>query len=114
MTHTTLSAQNPEHGASTSPWTTVLWILWIILIVGGVIGVAQRLMSGHLAAGYGSVRAVGPVDRSLLSRHRHFRRLIHNRSRGLHSGSAWFQQTFGTAYGYRVERCSHDSSIYWC
>jgi molybdopterin-containing oxidoreductase family membrane subunit len=26
----------------------------IILIVGGVIGVAQRLMSGHLAAGYGS------------------------------------------------------------
>jgi protein NrfD len=54
MTHTTLSAQNSEHGASTSPWTTVLWILWIILIVGGVIGVAQRLMSGHLAAGYGS------------------------------------------------------------
>jgi len=54
MTKTTLSAQNPEHGASTSPWTTVLWILWIILIVGGVIGVAQRLMSGHLAVGYGS------------------------------------------------------------
>lgn len=54
MTHTTLSAQNPEHGASASPWTIVLWILWIILIVGGVIGVAQRLMSGHLAAGYGS------------------------------------------------------------
>jgi protein NrfD len=54
MPKTTLSAQNPEHGASTSPWTTVLWILWIILIVGGVIGVAQRLMSGHLAAGYGS------------------------------------------------------------
>jgi len=54
MTHTTLSAQNLEHGASASRWTTVLWILWIILIIGGVIGVVQRLMYGHLAAGYGS------------------------------------------------------------
>lgn len=54
MIHTTLSAQNPEQGASTSQWTTVLWIGWIILMVGGMIGVAQRLMSGHLAAGYGS------------------------------------------------------------
>ncbi len=54
MTNTTLSAQNPEHGASTSVWITVLWIVWIILIVAGVIGVAQRLMYGHLTAGYGS------------------------------------------------------------
>lgn len=54
MTNEILSARNPEHGASTSPWTIVLWIVWVILIVAGSIGIAQRLMYGHLEAGYGS------------------------------------------------------------
>ncbi|MBI4963761.1 MAG: polysulfide reductase NrfD [Desulfomonile tiedjei] len=54
MTNVTLSAPNPGHGASNSPWTKILWVIWSILIVGGVIGVAQRFTSGHLAAGYGS------------------------------------------------------------
>ncbi len=54
MTNATLSTEIPEHNASTSPWTIVLWIAWIILIVAGLIGVVQRLIYGHLAAGYGS------------------------------------------------------------
>jgi len=54
MTNVTLSAQGQEHGANHSPWTKILWIIWIILAVGGVIGVVQRFTSGHLAAGYGS------------------------------------------------------------
>lgn len=54
MTHATLSDQTREHGASGSPWTTILWIIWIVLIVGGLIGLIQRFTSGHLAAGYGS------------------------------------------------------------
>jgi protein NrfD len=54
MISATNSVQNPTHGASTSPWARILWIVWIILLVAGVIGVAQILMAGHLAAGYGS------------------------------------------------------------
>ena len=54
MTNATLSARNPEHGASSSPWTTILWIIWIILLVGGAIGVVQRFTASHLGAGYGS------------------------------------------------------------
>jgi len=54
MTSATLSARNPDRGASGSPWTTILWIIWIILLVGGAIGVVQRFTGGHLSAGYGS------------------------------------------------------------
>lgn len=54
MTNATLSTEKQEHGASTSPWIVVVWVVWTILIVAGVIGVVQRLMYGHLAAGYGS------------------------------------------------------------
>ena len=54
MTNATLSAQNSEHGASRAPWTTILWVIWLIMIIGGVIGVFQRFTSGHLSAGYGS------------------------------------------------------------
>jgi protein NrfD len=54
MTNATLSAQNSGHGASRSPWTTILWVIWLIMIVGGVIGIFQRFTSGHLSAGYGS------------------------------------------------------------
>ncbi len=54
MTNDTLSIRNSAQVASTSPWTVVLWTLWIILIVAGLIGLAQRMMYGHLAAGYGS------------------------------------------------------------
>jgi Ni/Fe-hydrogenase subunit HybB-like protein len=54
MTNATLSATNPEHGASSSPWTTILWIIWTILLVGGAIGLVQRFTAGHMGAGYGS------------------------------------------------------------
>jgi protein NrfD len=54
MTNATLSTGNAEHGASSSPWTTILWGIWVVLIVGGLIGVIQRFTSGHMAAGYGS------------------------------------------------------------
>ena len=84
MTNATLSAQNPEHGASTSPWTTVLWIIWIILIVGGVIGVVQRFMSGHLAAGYGSYVPWGLWIGLYFLGIGISGGLVHNRSRGLH------------------------------
>ena len=32
----------------------ILWIIWIILLVGGAIGVVQRFTAGHMGAGYGS------------------------------------------------------------
>lgn len=35
-------------------WITVLWVLWVALVVAGVYGVAQRLLYGHQPAGYGS------------------------------------------------------------
>ena len=54
MTNATLSVRNPNHGASSSPWTTILWVIWIILLVGGAIGVVQRFTGGHHGAGYGS------------------------------------------------------------
>ncbi len=54
MTSATLSAKNPERGDSNSPWTTALWVIWLILMIGGTIGVFQRFTHGHLAAGYGS------------------------------------------------------------
>jgi protein NrfD len=54
MTNATLSTGNAEHGALSSPWSTILWGIWIVLIIGGVIGVVQRFTSGHMAAGYGS------------------------------------------------------------
>jgi protein NrfD len=54
MSNATLTDQNSGHGASSSPWSTVLWVIWLIMIVGGVIGVFQRFTSGHLSAGYGS------------------------------------------------------------
>jgi protein NrfD len=54
MTNATVSVQNSGHGASGSPWTTILWIIWLVMMVGGVIGVFQRFTSGHLGTGYGS------------------------------------------------------------
>jgi len=48
------SAHNLEHGASASPWTKIIWVLWIVLLAGGLFGVAQRLTHGHLPTGYGS------------------------------------------------------------
>jgi protein NrfD len=54
MANTTLSIRDSGHGASASPWKAVLWVIWLILMVGGTIGVFQRFSSGHLAAGYGS------------------------------------------------------------
>jgi protein NrfD len=50
----TQSGLNAEHGASATPWSKVLWIVWIVLLAGGIIGVAQRLMHGHTPTGYGS------------------------------------------------------------
>lgn len=54
MANTTLSTRNSGHTPSSSPRGTILWGVWLILVVGGVIGVFQRFTSGHLAAGYGS------------------------------------------------------------
>ncbi len=54
MSNATVSVQNSGHGASGSPWTTILWVIWLVMLVGGVIGVFQRFTSGHLATGYGS------------------------------------------------------------
>jgi protein NrfD len=54
MTNATLSTENPEYGACACPCTKALWVVWIILIVAGLIGVTPRFTSGHLAAGYGS------------------------------------------------------------
>ena len=54
MANTTLTTRDSGHGASASPWKTILWVIWLILMIAGVIGVFQRFGSGHLAAGYGS------------------------------------------------------------
>ncbi|AFM27970.1 NrfD/PsrC family molybdoenzyme membrane anchor subunit [Desulfomonile tiedjei] len=54
MANMTLSTRDSGHGASASPWKAVLWVIWLILMVTGLIGVFQRFGSGHLAAGYGS------------------------------------------------------------
>jgi len=52
--YSTVSNPKSESGTSTAPWTKILWILWIVLLVAGGFGVAQRLMHGHLPTGYGS------------------------------------------------------------
>lgn len=55
MTNTSTQAgYNPEYSASATPWPTILWGLWIVLLVGGLFGVAQRLLHGHIPMGYGS------------------------------------------------------------
>jgi protein NrfD len=54
MANSTLSTRDSEHGASASQWKTILWGIWLILMIGGAIGFFQRFTSGHLAAGYGS------------------------------------------------------------
>ncbi len=53
MTH----ASNPENRTSANPstgWIKLLWIVWIILLVAGLVGLWQRFTYGHNAAGYGS------------------------------------------------------------
>jgi anaerobic selenocysteine-containing dehydrogenase/Ni/Fe-hydrogenase subunit HybB-like protein len=36
------------------PWRPLLWAVWIVAVVLGAVGLAQRLLAGHLPAGYGS------------------------------------------------------------
>jgi len=36
------------------PWAKYLWVIWIVLLGLGSIGIYQRLTQGHLPAGYGS------------------------------------------------------------
>jgi len=54
MNNATLSTNNSVHGASSSPWSMIIWTIWVILAVAGVIGLIQRFTYGHVAAGYGS------------------------------------------------------------
>lgn len=54
MANSTLSTRDSGLGASASPWKAILWGIWLILMIGGLIGIYQRFGSGHLAAGYGS------------------------------------------------------------
>ena len=54
MSEATLPTENRRHGAFSSPWSNIPWIVWIILIIGGAIGVILRYAVGHTAAGYGS------------------------------------------------------------
>ncbi len=114
MTNATLSAQNPDHGASGSPWTTILWIIWIILIVGGAIGVVQRFTAGHLGAGYGSYvpwglwiglyfLGIGISGGSFIIG-----------AVGLHPWDAWAQQARGTAHRHRAESRSVNPGICRC
>ena len=49
-----LSGMNSKPGEITAFWTTVLWLLWAVLLVAGLYGVTQRLLYGHQPAGYGS------------------------------------------------------------
>jgi len=37
-----------------APWEKQLWIAWGVLMALGLVGVAQRVVQGHLPAGYGS------------------------------------------------------------
>src|SRR5512137_2522274 len=54
MSNATAAKEDAKRGAGRSPWAAGLWVIWAILIVGGLIGVVQRFTSGHMAAGYGS------------------------------------------------------------
>jgi len=37
-----------------APWEKQLWIVWALLMALGLVGVVQRVVQGHLPAGYGS------------------------------------------------------------
>lgn len=57
MTQTsTLSDTNVTRSLQSagSGWTKILWPLWIILLVAGLVGIWQRFTYGHDAGGYGS------------------------------------------------------------
>ncbi len=58
---TTLSTSQATHPAMSAPaahgkryWTAALWLLWIVCLGLGAIGMYQRIAHGHLPAGYGS------------------------------------------------------------
>ena len=35
-------------------WTPILWLVWILFLIAGIVGVVLRMTHGHNAAGYGS------------------------------------------------------------
>lgn len=49
-----VSEPNPSGPKDSRHWTVLLTAIWILLTVGGGIGIYQRLTQGHLPAGYGS------------------------------------------------------------
>lgn len=53
-TPTNLPAIVGANAGEKNPWSRPLWIVWAIFLLLGSIGMAQRLIDGHLPAGYGS------------------------------------------------------------
>jgi len=53
MTHASTRENRNEANRGTG-WTKLLWAVWIVLLVAGLVGLWQRLTYGHNAAGYGS------------------------------------------------------------
>jgi protein NrfD len=48
-----VSGSDSEPGAAAA-WKKILWVLWVVLLAAGIVGLVQRLQFGHNAAGYGS------------------------------------------------------------
>ena len=50
------NSSDTTHSASglSSQWTKILWFVWILLLVAGLVGLVMRLTQGHNLTGYGS------------------------------------------------------------
>ncbi len=49
----TRSETNSMSSAHTRPWSKAFWMVLLLAAGLGAVGVAQRIMYGHLLAGYG-------------------------------------------------------------
>ncbi|MDQ1239011.1 MAG: hypothetical protein QG577_1196 [Thermodesulfobacteriota bacterium] len=55
MTKQDYSSGTIQTGSSlATQWTPILWLVWILFLVAGIVGVVFRMTYGHNASGYGS------------------------------------------------------------